>query len=139
MNIIEYCNLNKIKTLPINLEINDGKKTYLAGEKGRFKDGRYNFKMTDFDKLSLKQCIGFTQFYDDETNYIAIDTTTIHQLDIDDPAWWEDEARQDDDDTWYERPHFLSLTKGCPHYFYEVTFCCRENWCGHSVSVDLNS
>ena len=101
MNIIDYCNLNKIKTLPINLEIKDGKKRYLDGEKGRFKDGRYNFKMTDFGKLSLEQCRGFTQFYDDETIYIAIDTTTIHQLDIDDPAWWEDQAREDKYDDWY--------------------------------------
>ena len=93
--ILEFCWTNNIKTLPINLRVQDGKKTYLSGEEGRFEDGRYNFKMTDFPKLTFKECKALTELYADETEWIAIDTNEIQQLDIDDPSWeFDSEAVQ---------------------------------------------
>ena len=48
-SIIIYCKRNNIKFLPIKLEIDDKKKTYLDwknhGEKSKWKDGKCNFKV----------------------------------------------------------------------------------------------
>jgi phage/plasmid-associated DNA primase len=118
MNIIDYCNHHKIKTLPIKLEVKDKKKRYLSKQEGRFEDGRYNHKMTDFNEYTFNQCKTLTELYLEETDWIAIDTNTVHQVDIDDPAWWEDAAREDQYDQWYEVPYYKSATKGCPHYFF---------------------
>jgi len=138
MNIIDYCKEHKIKTLPIKLEIIDGKKTYLDektyGEKSRFNDGAHNFKMNDFNKKSYKECAGLTSCYLEETEYIAIDTSTIHQLDIDDPKWWND--KENDQDymnicNFQNYPYFTSVTKKCPHYFYTIPYTLdgyKKNW-----------
>ena len=116
--ILEFCWTNNIKTLPINLRVQDGKKTYLSGEEGRFEDGRYNFKMTDFPKLTFKECKALTELYADETEWIAIDTNEIQQLDIDDPSWeFDSEAVQLLIGENERIPYFPSITKKCPHFF----------------------
>ena len=61
MNIIDYCNHHKIKTLPIKLEVKDKKKRYLSKQEGRFEDGRYNHKMTDFNEYTFNQCKTLTE------------------------------------------------------------------------------
>ena len=63
MNIIDYCNHHKIKTLPIKLEVKDKKKRYLSKQEGRFEDGRYNHKMTDFNEYTFNQCKTLTELY----------------------------------------------------------------------------
>ena len=118
MNIIDYCDEHEIKTLPIKLEVKDGKKRYLNKQDGQFEDGHYNFRMTDFKQYSLKQCKALTEFYLAETDWIALDTTTVHQVDVDDTAWWEDSDRKDEYNTWHDVPYYKSATKGCPHYFF---------------------
>ena len=60
MNILDFCWSHKIKTLPVKLEVGDGKKRYLTGEEGRFEDGRFNSKMTDFAKTSFAECKALT-------------------------------------------------------------------------------
>ena len=114
MNIIDFCAQHSIKTFPIKLEVKDGKKRYLHGQEGKFQDGKFNFKTNDFKTHSLETCQALTAFYLDETEWIALDTTEVHQLDIDDCAWWQDRARLDE---WINVPYYTSATKGCPHYF----------------------
>ena len=90
MNIIDYCNENKIKTLPINLILNEEGKYYpcvskpIDGNNGKFADGRQNFIITDFKKFSFKQCQTYMGLYGNETEWVGIDTTVIQQMDIDD-------------------------------------------------------
>ena len=117
-NILEFCVNHRIKTLPIKLTVQGGKKTYLSGEEGRFEDGRYNFKMTDFLKLTFNECKALTELYADETEWIAIDTNEVQQLDIDDPSWEYDSEAVQLLIVENERiPYFPSITKKCPHYF----------------------
>ena len=87
-NIINFCKKNKIKYLPIKLEIEGNTKTYLDWtkhkEKSKWSDGRNNFIITDFEKYSLEVCEAFFEAYKNETKYIGIDATDIQNLDIDD-------------------------------------------------------
>ena len=128
MNIIEYCKNNKIKTLPINLVVTDKGKKYLDKDEGRFQDGRYNFKITDFKKHSLKECQAFMENYGDETEWIGIDTSIIQQLDIDDVTgkFWLPQTQENIEKSEYpsptlkeyeDVPHYLSVKKKMPHYF----------------------
>jgi hypothetical protein len=137
VNILEFCWSHKIKTLPVKLEVGDGKKRYLTGEEGRFEDGRFNSKMTDFAKTSFTECKALTEIYADETDWIAIDTTDIHQLDIDDPKWEYDlEATALLIDENERVPYFLSLTKKCPHYFLKTKDKATKN-CWQTSKVPL--
>ena len=141
-NILNFCQKHKIKTLPINLAVGNGKKTYLAGADGRFTDGRTNFKMTDFQKLTLNECVALTALYAPETEWIAIDTTDVQQLDIDDPTFLTDKEAMDkvlginEDGRRKRTPHFLSITKKCPHYFIHVCADVTQNKkCWHTSLV----
>ena len=134
MNITDYCIENKIKTLPINLILNTEGKFYpcdskpIDGNNGKFSDGRHNFIITDFKKMSLKQCQTYMGLYGHETEWIGIDTTVIQQMDIDDLTgkFWLPQTQEEIDNDDYKQPsiseyvdvpHFLSVIKNMPHYF----------------------
>ena len=51
--------------------------------------------MTDFQKLTLNECVALTALYAPETEWIAIDTTDVQQLDIDDPTFLTDKEAMD--------------------------------------------
>ena len=118
-NIINFCKRNNIKYLPIKLEIEGTKKTYLDWtkhkEKSKFEDGRGNFKITDFEKYSLEACECFYEEYKNETKYIGVDSTDIQNLDIDDITGKYKGSELEKE--FNKLPHFLSLTKRQPHYF----------------------
>lgn len=116
MNILEFCKNNKIKTLPVNIEITNGKKIYLTGNKGKFRDGTPNFTNDMFHKYSYDECFSFTNKYP-ECNHLFIDTTEIHQFDVDcnNDDWYDPFKKLYDVDT----PYYLSVNKRKPHYFYK--------------------
>ena len=122
MNIIEFLKENEIKFLPINIKIDKktGEKKYLEGEDGCFIDGRRNFTRKDFEKWDFDDCVEFFEEYESETNYIGIDCTQIHQLDIDDKTGTfkgsETEA------AYTKGPHFLSVSKKLPHIFMRTDY-----------------
>ena len=122
MDIIEYCNKNMIKTLPIRIDITGIEKKYCDDAYGnnRWEDGGYNYKVNDFRKYTLAQCQGLTKMYLDETDHIGIDCTNTQQLDIDDETglYLDSEHAKE----CKEYPHFLSLKKKMPHYFIKTDY-----------------
>ena len=127
MNIIKYCELNKIKTLPIRIDIRGYKKIYCDANYGNnvWEDGMNNFKVSDFSKYTLAQCQGLTEMYITETDYIGVDCTQIQQFDIDDTTgkYLDSEHAKE----CKEYPHFLSLTKQMPHYFIKTDYKNRKS------------
>ena len=127
MNIIEYCNKNLIKTLPIRIDITGIKKIYCDANSGdnKWEDGMGNFKVSDFAKYTLAQCKGLTEMYLGETDHIGIDCTNIQQFDIDDITgnYLDSEHAKE----CKEYPHFLSLTKKMPHYFIKTDYKKRKS------------
>ena len=127
---MNFCEKNKIKFLPIKIEIDqtENKKTYLDwthhGEKSKWKDGRSNFKITDFQNYSLEECKTFFQMYQTQTKYIGIDATDIQQLDIDDITGKYKDSKLKKE--FNELPHFLSLTKKQPHYFMKTKYSNKQ-------------
>ena len=117
MSIIQFCNKNNIKTLPIRLSIKDNKKCYLDAKSGdgKWADGRGNFTIKDFEKFDFATCKGLTQLYIDETDYVGVDCTNVQQLDIDDTTGNYLDSPHAKECAKY--PYFLSLTKKMPHYF----------------------
>jgi hypothetical protein len=120
-NIINFCKKNKIKYLPIKLEIEGDKKTYLDWtkhkEKSKWSDGRNNFIITDFEKYSLEVCEAFFEAYKNETKYIGIDATDIQNLDIDDITGKYKGSELEKE--FIKLPYFLSLNKKATSLFYE--------------------
>ena len=138
--VVEFLVERKIKSLPVNLKIDSktGKKTYLTGEKGKFSDGRRNFQKDDFDKWTVEDCLEFYEEYMHETDYIAIDTSEVQQLDIDDKTgeFWESDAAL----TYTNGPYFLSLTKQMPHIFMHTDYKakhCQEIAFDHDVLTNV--
>ena len=127
-NIINFCKKNNIKFLPIKIEIEGNKKTYLDwakyGEKSKWSDGKNNFKITDFDKYSLEACEVFFEAYKNETKYIGIDATDIQNLDIDDITGKYKGSELEKE--FNKLPHFLSLTKKQPHYFMKTKYSNKQ-------------
>jgi len=124
MLVLEYCKLNKIKCLPIKLEIVNGKKIFLNytvhGDESKFSDGHFNFNIGKFKELSLEKCFEFCEKYGNETPWIGIDCSETQQLDIDDTTgqYWNSKLC----DKFKDLPYFLSATKKMPHYFI------KTNW-----------
>ena len=123
-NIINFCKKHQIKYLPIKIEIEGDKKTYLDWtkhkEKSKWSDGRNNFIITDFEKYSLEACEVFFEAYKNETKYIGIDTTDIQQLDIDDITGKYKGSKLEKEFT--HLPYYISLTKKQPHYFMKTKY-----------------
>ena len=133
-NIINFCKRNNIKFLPIKIEIDveNKEKIYLDckkhGDKSKWEDGMCNFKITDFKKYSLEQCIYFYETYQNETKYIGIDATDIQQLDIDDLTGKYKDSKLSEE--FCNLPYYLSLTKKQPHYFIKTKY--------HNKKIDNN-
>jgi len=127
-NIINFCKKHNIKFLPIKLEIEGNKKTYLDwtkhGDKSKWSDGRNNFKITDFEKYSLEACDVFFESYKNETKYIGIDATDIQNLDIDDITGKYTGSKLEKE--FIKLPYFLSLTKKQPHYFMKTKYSNKQ-------------
>ena len=114
MDIEEYCKINNIKCLPVNISVDGPNKKYLTGNAGNFKDGTSNYILTDFAHFSVSECQQISNQYR-ETQYIAIDTSVVQQLDIDDITGEYNKSPMAEKYSGY--PHFMSITKGMPHYF----------------------
>lgn len=101
MNIIDFCNANNILWQPINLAIKDGKKKpgKIAG---------YMPKPNDFSTPGIgPEVIKNRQININLTDYIAIYTNDVQQIDID----------EDLGAFKFKSPSFESVTKKLPHYF----------------------
>lgn len=138
-SIIIFCKRNNIKFLPIRLEIDDKKKTYLDwknhGEKSKWKDGKCNFKITDFEKYSLEECNVLYETYKNQTKYIGIDATDIQQLDIDDITGKYKGSKLSQE--FSNLPYYLSLTKKQPHYFMKTKY--RNKQINDNMKLDDGS
>ncbi len=123
-NITFFCKRQNIKFLPIKIEIEDNKKTYLDwknhGEKSKWENGKSNFKITDFERYSLEECNQIYETYKNETKYIGIDATDIQQLDIDDLTGKYKDSKLAKE--FSNLPYYLSLTKKQPHYFMKTKY-----------------
>lgn len=108
MIITDFLDAHGILWQPINLSITDGKKTpsYVLD---------YMPKMTDFAMLDpevlqeRKQHLALTQF-------IAIDTRVVYQIDVDKKEGMDDGLRE----LMTQTPYFLSVTKKLPHIFVQI-------------------
>jgi P4 family phage/plasmid primase-like protien len=134
MTLITFLNNNNIKWFPIDLEINLEKKTKKPLP---IKHNFYGYgmpKMTDFKELTDRE-IKNRQTLADKYDYIAIDTTDIQQVDVDNPE--TDFSLKD------QAPYYLSATKKLPHYFVRVNraeaFKNREGWVDDPKIELLNS
>lgn len=109
MNILEFLDTHTIDWIPLNISIGtDGKKIQQPPKGLSFKDGIVHFKGIDEETLKLWQSrVG-------ECSHIAIDTRTVHQLDIDDP-----DIPTDIQELKESTPYFLSSTKKLPHFFFK--------------------
>ena len=127
-NITNFCKRYKIKYLPVKIEIDltttPPTKTYLDwtkhGDKSKWKDGRSNFKITDFEKYNVSVCEALYDEYKNETHYIGIDATDIQQLDIDDITGKYNGSELEKE--FNNLPHYISLTKKQPHYFMKTKY-----------------
>jgi hypothetical protein len=109
MNIVQYLNSRGIKWMPIYVFINDkGKKVITKGRYHRIPS------FTELAGMTKAQLKGYQKTHSKHTEWIAIDTTHVAQIDIDDvngnhtELWsgWRDSA-----------PYYLSATKKLPHIF----------------------
>lgn len=98
--LINFLNLHKIKWIPVCL---NGKQPV------PFNDG---FIVTNsiFSDMSGEDISKLQKRYIDESDYIAIDTKHVQQLDI-------DKETEKFDYLSVKTPFFKSLTKNLPHYF----------------------
>lgn len=110
MNIIKYLNKQSIDWFYINLQIKDNKKKLC---RHTLEDQMP--KMTDFiDKRLVK--LRQQQKY--KTDYIAIDTSNVFQIDVDSiDAEGEPYTPDDFKELCETNPFFLSSTKKLPHIF----------------------
>lgn len=124
MTLTAFLDSNNIKWFPINLEVNpeEKKSKNLLPIKHNF----YGYGMpttNDFNNLTDRE-IKNRQTLADKYNYIAIDTTDIQHIDVDNP---ETKFSLKD-----QGPYYLSVTKKLPHFFVKVnraeTFKYREGW-----------
>jgi len=110
VNIIDYLNNNNIKWFPINLSVNTKTLT-----KKLIPFEPYKQDSNDFKNLTDEQ-IKWRQQFITETDYIAIDTNKIQQLDIDNPELLQN------DEIFNLRKYtsfYLSVSKKLEHFFVE--------------------
>jgi len=115
-NIVDFCEENRIKWFPINLEIKevDGEIKKILHSKVDIYENYYITKMTDFKTLTDKE-LRSRQKEADEYEYIALDTNDICQLDID-----SIKAKDKFKDLLKDNPYYLSATKKMPHIFCKI-------------------
>ena len=122
--IIDFLNEHQIKYLPINIRIDNGKKT----RKTMLCPSVKNYTSSDFKQFDFRQCKERFNQFKVHTNWIQIDTTEVNQIDIDlfpKESTQEEKAKLIEDWNKSEckknldknHAHYLSLTKGLPHYF----------------------
>lgn len=130
LNIINFLNKNNIKWQPIDLKIEIDKKIPIFNNLG------YKYKMTDFygensiDDKELKRRQNLINQID--IKYIAIDTSYIQQIDVD---------NENDKEKYLEKfnnPYFLSSTKKLPHIFIKVKDI-KNYGCNSYIGFDLTS
>lgn len=107
-SIIDFLTKHDIRWVPINISIKDGGKVPLAPFGLVLGNGVVHFKNVSDETLKKFQSRL------DECSHIAIDTRTVHQLDIDDPDMPEDIKEY-----LSSVPYFLSSTKKLPHFFFK--------------------
>jgi len=123
VNIIDYLNNNNIKWFP--LTINDKKEPIF------FEKGNYMPKTNDFKNLKDYELKNRQHFIND-TDYIAIDTNDIQQLDIDNPELLQNDNIFNLKNT---TPYFLSINRKMPHYF--IVFKNKFKDCINLIDADL--
>ena len=106
---IEYLNSHNIKWFPVFMDIIDGNKKLRP-----YPDGTMPKYNTDFNNEELIKHRQST--YKDKTNTIWMDTTDVQHIDID-----SEEAHQKYLKAKEQHPYFLSVRKGLPHYFFNLT------------------
>lgn len=107
-SLINFCNKNKIKWMPIKLTIKDGEKD-LEPIYHKLYNGRP--KMTDFQTLSKeileeRQKLLMDGKNSNLFNFIAMDTSRVYHIDIDTPNYSDIF-----DDIMKKSPYFKSMTK----------------------------
>jgi phage/plasmid-associated DNA primase len=102
-SLIPYLELNNILWFPIYIEVIDGKKQLQP-----YRETGKRPKTTDFQDLTAQEIQARQQWI--SYKHIAIDTTNIGQVDI-------DNKDMDCTDAINNKPHFLSTTKKLPHFF----------------------
>jgi len=107
-SLINFCNKNKIKWMPIKLTLKDGEKK-LEPINHKLYNGRP--KMTDFQNLSIeileeRQNLLMDGKNNNLFNFIAMDTARVYHIDIDTPDYSDVF-----DDIMKKSPFFKSMTK----------------------------
>ena len=100
----EYLKKQNIPWFPINLEVIDGEKVLQPYRETGARPSFNDFKNFTQEDLHKRQAYPY--------KYIAMDTSRVGHIDVDDPEEDDPQSRQ-------EYPHFLSTTKKLPHYFTE--------------------
>ena len=132
ISILEFCKLNAINVQPIDITVENGKKTFgktfinkegktISYQKITVGNNSWKPNMQDYTggddglkitKLELKKrATGFSQY-----DYCAIDTMDISQIDVDDKQYMDKI-----EDLLKTHPYYLSAGKGLPHIFYKRT------------------
>lgn len=135
MDIVDFLNKNDIKWFPIYIELINGKKQVNANK--HFDIFGYKMDMNDFKKIDSNE-LKKRQNLLDKSNFIAIDTNEIQQIDIDDT-----EMNEEDIDKYKDiSPYYLSISKELPHIFVKLedskNFSKREKHCNNDKIEVLN-
>jgi hypothetical protein len=111
MDAIEFLNKNNIKWQPINLEVKNGEKVYHKV------CGGFVPKLTDFygDSMISDEELKLRQKNLDHFDNIAVDTSRVHQIDIDHEEFVTQHPYVS---IMKKTPYFKSLRKGLPHIFF---------------------
>lgn len=108
MNGLTFLKNNNISWFFVNMKITDGNKELLPYPEENNKFPNYSTDFQDKELITKRQ-----NYTDYET--IWIDTTNIQQIDID-----SKEAYDEVHSHFAKFPHFLSVRKGLPHYFFTL-------------------
>lgn len=110
MKIIEYLEKNNIRYFPVPVKVEDGKKKFYPNG---FNNSLQWYKMTDFRTINDEE-LNKRKSLLDKTDYIAIDTSKVNQIDCDD-------INKEYKNVWKkwkkEYPYYKSATKKLPHFF----------------------
>jgi len=119
MNITDFCNKHGILWQPVDITLQqraDGKTEKIYGTfetSPLYQKYKLTAMTTDFAKFSpdvIKQRQALLHM----TDFIAIDTNVVNQIDID------EEIPDEFESLIYNTPHYKSITKGLPHIFVNI-------------------
>lgn len=119
MNITDFCNKHGILWQPVDITLQqraDGKTEKIYGTfetSPLYQKYKLTAMTTDFAKFSpdiIKQRQALLHM----TDFIAIDTNVVNQIDID------EEVPDEFESLIYNTPHYKSITKGLPHIFVNI-------------------